>query len=105
MSKKVKDKDGLTWTIDFSTGEYMDSIERDVNCAPSTQGCLIFHCPDRGFRYRFFCKAKVVKADMTDDKKLLSWIEEYIQSVQSSLKQTRLKQTRLKQTRLKQSKP
>ena len=93
MSKKVKDKDGLTWTIDFSTGEYMDSIERDVNCAPSTQGCLIFRCPERGFGYHY-CKANVFKADMTDDKKLFSWIEEYIQSVQSSLKQTRLKQSK-----------
>ncbi len=83
MSREIKDKDGLTWTIDFSTGEYMDSIERDVNCAPSTQGCLIFHCPDMVFGYRYFCKAKVVKADMTDDKKLLSWIEEFIQSKQS----------------------
>lgn len=93
MSKKVKDKDRLTWTIDFSTREYMDSIERDVNCAPSTKGCLIFQCPDRGFRYHF-CKANVVKADMTNDKKLLSWIEEYIHSVQSSLKQTKLKQSK-----------
>ena len=94
MSKRIKDKYGLTWTIDFSTGEYYDSIERDVNCAPSTQGCLIFNCPDMVFGYRYFCKAKVVKADMTDDRKLLSWIEEFRQSVQSSLKQTRLKESK-----------
>ncbi|MBA7645515.1 hypothetical protein ES703_53273 [subsurface metagenome] len=78
MSRKVKDKDGCTWTIEFSTGEDMDSIERDVNCAPSTQGCLIFHCPDRGFGYRF-CEAKVVKADMLDDKKVFAWIKEFLQ--------------------------
>ncbi len=82
MSREIKDKDCLTWTIDFSTGEHFDSIERDVHCAPSTQGSLIFECPDRGSGY-IFCKGNVVKADMTDNKKLFAWIEEFIQSKQS----------------------